>query len=537
MGRQGSVRLTSDDVRYYRLMKSKSSSLPRSAGRVMAGGSLLLGGAGVGLFLAPQAGATASTYTVLNTDDSGTGSLREALLLANANPGADIVVFDTSVTGVITLTTGQLVVTDSVTVTGPGSANLSVSAATDKIFYLYNAGVSKDVSISGLTLTGGAKGIVSWSTNLVVDDVVVSGVTAGTGITATSLGHPELDQSLTIRNSVITGASSTSDGAGIRVADGFGDHAIEITNTEITNNTGFTTGGLRVLDASSVVIADSVISGNTSTSGNGGGAFFDFAVGDVKIISTTVDGNSSGNWGGGLYFNSATVEIMDSTISNNTAVSGGGGVQFDSGSTVASISNTTITGNTASGGGGISMEAIASLTINQSTITNNTSTSNVYDGGGIELYSWMSLSLSGTIVAGNSSVNVLNSDIGVKDLRPVTVNADHSLLGVATVDSNIALTGSGNVRSNSPGLGVLADNGGLTKTMALLTGSPAIDAGPNPVATFTGNGSDQRGTPWLRVYGTQVDIGAFEVQPTPTPSTTTTTESPTSDPVAPAFTG
>ena len=191
------------------------------------------------------------------------------------------------------------------------------------------------------------------------------------------------------------------------------------------------------------------------------------------------------------------------------------------------------------------MEAMASLTINQSTITDNTSTESIYDGGGILLYSQgtgsMTLTLSGTIVSGNSSVNSANADIDVKDGGATIVDAESSLLGDGTVDSVIALIGSGNVRSNSPGLGVLADNGGPTKTMALLTGSPAIDAGPNPVATFTGNGFDQRGTPWLRVYGTQVDIGAFEWQPTPTPSTTTTTASPTttasSDPVAPAFTG
>ena len=67
--------------------------------------------------------------------------------------------------------------------------------------------------------------------------------------------------------------------------------------------------------------------------------------------------------------------------------------------------------------------------------------------------------------------------------------------------------------------------------MAPNAGSPAIDAGPNPVATFTGNGFDQRGTPYVRVYGTQVDIGAFESQPDPT-LTATTTES-----VVPAFTG
>ena len=448
-------------------------------------------------------------------------------------------VFDAAVTGTITLTSGQLPITESVTVLGPGSANLSVSYATGQIFYLYQAGVSNNVSISGLTLTGGAVAIHSWSTNLVLDDVVATGSTAGSVIQLDS-NVPSLEQSLTIRNSVISEGDSGAAGAGIHVAFGFGQHAVLIDSTEIRDNrTSSSTGGLRVDEASAVLVSNSVISGNSAGTNNGGGAFFSDSVGDVQIISTTVDGNYSGNWGGGLYLNNQTVEIMNSTISNNTAVSGGGGVEFDNPDTVASISNTTITGNTAQGGGGVRMQGMASLTINQSTITQNTSTGTSYDGGGIQLYSQgqssMTLILSGTIVSENTSVNSANADIDVKDGGATIVDADHSLLGDGTVDSVVTLVGSGNVRSNAPGLGALADNGGLTKTMALLTGSPAIDAGPNPVATFTGNGFDQRATPYLRVYGGQVDIGAFESQPTPTPSTTTT--EPTSDPVAPAFTG
>lgn len=81
-------------------------------------------------------------------------------------------------------------------------------------------------------------------------------------------------------------------------------------------------------------------------------------------------------------------------------------------------------------------------------------------------------------------------------------------------------------------LDVLADNGGPTKTMALLHGSPAIDAGPDPVATFVGNDSDQRGVPWVRIYGNSADIGAFEVQSDPVPTTTVAT-----DVLVPSFPG
>jgi hypothetical protein len=97
---------------------------------------------------------------------------------------------------------------------------------------------------------------------------------------------------------------------------------------------------------------------------------------------------------------------------------------------------------------------------------------------------------------------------------------------------------SSNIHRPTPILGALADNGGPTKTMAPLTGSPAIDAGPDPVASLTGNGSDQRGTPWVRVYNGTSDIGAVEVQPDPNaPTTTTSTTAGTDEPLVPAFTG
>ena len=72
-----------------------------------------------------------STFTVINTDDSGAGSLRQAILDANANVGADIIQFASGVTGTITLTSGELAITDAVDLQGPGPAS-SRSAATTR---------------------------------------------------------------------------------------------------------------------------------------------------------------------------------------------------------------------------------------------------------------------------------------------------------------------------------------------------------------------------------------------------------------------
>ena len=139
---------------YYSVM-NKDRSKSRAAGRLAAGGSLLAGGIAGGLVLAPNADA-ATTYNVTNLLDSGAGSLRDAVVAANANAGADTIVFEAGAAGTIILTTGQLEITDDVTITGLGAAASTVSGNNaSRIFYIYSANASLTVSISGLTLTDG----------------------------------------------------------------------------------------------------------------------------------------------------------------------------------------------------------------------------------------------------------------------------------------------------------------------------------------------------------------------------------------------
>src|SRR5688572_7339484 len=94
--------------------------------------------------------AQAATFTVSNTDDSDAGSLRQAVLDANATPGADTI--DFSVTGTITLTSGQLTVTDDLTIDGPGAASLTVSGNnTTRVMQVAGATLYLD----GLTVANG----------------------------------------------------------------------------------------------------------------------------------------------------------------------------------------------------------------------------------------------------------------------------------------------------------------------------------------------------------------------------------------------
>jgi hypothetical protein len=109
-----------------------------------------------------------------------------------------------------------------------------------------------------------------------------------------------------------------------------------------------------------------------------------------------------------------------------------------------------------------------------------------------------------TIVAGNhGDFDVMGNG---SDGEFTSMN---SLLGTVEPGTIVHDQG-GTITGSDPLLAPLADNGGPTLTHALLQGSPAIDAGPDPVPTFTGNEFDQRGPGFVRVFGTRVDIGAYE---------------------------
>ncbi|MCI0357488.1 MAG: hypothetical protein L0211_03260, partial [Planctomycetaceae bacterium] len=119
-----------------------------------------------------------STFTVLNLNDSGFGSLRRAVLLANLIPGADVIQFTPGLSGTITLTTGQLTVVGDVTINGPGADKIAVSGNnTSRIFFVL--GAATDVTVSGLHLTQGKAnqggGIYNLGAHVIVANSVIAG--------------------------------------------------------------------------------------------------------------------------------------------------------------------------------------------------------------------------------------------------------------------------------------------------------------------------------------------------------------------------
>ena len=443
-----------------------------------------LGALGAFGALAPDAGAAPA---VTNLDDSGPGSLRDAL--ANANDG-DVIDL-TALSGTIVLTSGQLDVEDAVTIMGPGASVLSISGNNaSRVMSMYGGlTAGQTLTITGVTLTNGNDG-------------------AGAGLFFNSAGEGSpLAANLVLDDVAITNNTSNDLGAGL-----YFDRCAAAGNLTITN---------------------SVISGNTSNDDGAGGIWFDEG-GQFSLTNSTVSGNrtqgSDPSGGGGITFDDGgSLVIVDSTIANNTAGLSGGGLYLFDPTEGALIANSTITGNQAldGWGGGIATYA-DNLTIVQTTISGNTASNGgdgLYMGGYIDAVPSESnernahservhaqaadstVILSGTIVAGNAD--------GTDDIatgEDSKLQADFSVLGAIDPEIQLDDQGGNQFGVTDPGLEALGSNGGPTQTMALKPTSVALDAGPDPVPDFPLNTDDQRGPGFPRVVFGRVDVGAYELQ-------------------------
>ncbi|MGB7068167.1 MAG: BACON domain-containing carbohydrate-binding protein [Pyrinomonadaceae bacterium] len=195
--------------------------------------------------------------------------------------------------------------------------------------------------------------------------------------------------------------------------------------------------------------------------------------------------------------------------------------------TDANISNTTITNNASPNNGGGINSASGNVTLNNVTISHNSA---VLNGGGIYYNNSVDgVFVRNTIVAENSAA--AGPDIFSATGAPPAkfISRGHNLIGKSDVDlgfvnaTNNDLVGT-LAAEVDPLLDALQNNGGPTNTRALLDGSPARDSG-NGCVVGGGCGSnepaenlvnDQRGINFGRLFGSQVDRGAWEsFYPTP----------------------
>ena len=373
-----------------------------------------------------------SPLLITSTADSGPGTLRAAL----AGAATGDIIDASGLTGTIALTSGQLNVSNSVTVLGPGPGALTVSG--NNASRVFNV-TGTNVTISGLTIANGQSPLNG------------AGINAG--------GSP--GSVVTINNCIVTNNSTTQSGGGI------------------CNNAGVM-----------LTITNCTLAGNSAQSGNGGGIYNQNGM--LTVVASTLSSNSAGVGGGidndGGSGGNATMTLNTSTISSNSAYEGGGGILNwgQSGSATLTVNASTFSGNSAggSGGGGI--------------FNNN------YAGTG-------SVEIADTIFsAGSAGANIYNYSGPVK-------SAGYNL---SSDDGGGYLTNATDLLNTDPKLGPLQENGGPTRTCALLPGSPAIDQGNRDAIPALALNTDQRGLPRPVILpgypnapgGDGSDIGAFEVQ-------------------------
>jgi len=355
-------------------------------------------------------GCNTINRVVTNNNDSGADSLRDVIGKVCAG---SVITFAPGVTGAINLTSGELAINKSLTISGPGAGVLTVQrAAGAPDARIFNIGASSTTAISGLTIANGK-------------------VLAGTGGGILNAGTLSL--------------------TGVAVAG---------------NTSGFTGGG--ILSTGKLNLIGSVVSGN-STGYSGGGLRSD---GTLSIVDSTISGNSAGPGGGGGVMNTGTATIANSTLSDNTA--GGPGAGIVNTATMTLV-NTTISGNSATNQNGGGVETISVATLISCTIVGNSVTgtagSGTGYGGGIGASG--TLNMTNTIVALNTAQTAGPDVYGHVTSQGFNLVGDPANMTVTPVQ----FTDQVGVSAAQLNLGPLQDNGGPTQTRALLAGSVAIDKG------------------------------------------------------------
>lgn len=447
------------------------------------------------------------TFTVDNTADQvdakpgdgkcatelGTCTLRAAIQEANEQGGGTInlnpgtYVLSIKPDGALPLAaTGDLDIYGELTISGGGADKTIVDGG--GISRVFAMQVASRVTLSDLTVRNGRAlpgedggGIVNYG-NLTLENVTVTGNATQSDATmsADAPGGGIFNaMTLQLRNCTITGNAAADMGGGIH------NKGILIAmQSTISGNTARTDrgGGLSNYNKATVIL--STIAGNTAT-GSGGGIENG---GGLTLTHSTVSGNT-GEIGGGIH-NVGGLDMTDTTVANNTARRSGGGIQNEYSSDALNgtlrANGVTIAGNRAGEKGGTDA-----------------------GGGGLANKRPATAKVANAILAGNSDTTGT-----APDCRGTLLSVGYNLIQ-NTAGCRVTGTETGNVLGKDPKLGPLADNGGPTQTMALLPGSPAIDAG-NPATPGSGGGAcektDQRGTPRPVSGGGKLicDIGAFE---------------------------
>ncbi|HMZ08350.1 MAG TPA: choice-of-anchor Q domain-containing protein [Anaerolineales bacterium] len=464
-----------------------------------------------------------------NLADDDLCTLREAITTANsdvgintgdctAGSGVDTITFATNYT--ITLTTQLPPVTTAITITGNSAADTIIQASTCDPINLPGGCTPAKYRIFQVTDSG----------NLTLNNLTVRhGFCKPNSCEGDTTNYPQYGGgvlndggTLTVTNSIIANnmvshndidPNDISGGGGISSTGN-----LTITNSIIQNNRADYGGGVSTFSPGVFRMNNSIVSGNRASSDNfgaqGGGIHNNST--DAIIKGSLISGNIASdfnkdaekNFGGGIL-NLGSLTIINTTITgniagNSTSKGVGGGIANYGGfltntDELLYITNSTLSGNKSNFGGALANESKTALIIN-SILANSQGAFDCYNNPNRAM-----IGLQNSILETNDPSKIYNSDTGFWG----------------------ELACEGTFISADPKLSALANNGGPTQTLALLPGSPAIDAGDDDECSASKvNNLDQRGI--TRPYGSHCDIGAYEYDPPFVISITRASASPTS---------
>jgi CSLREA domain-containing protein len=456
--------------------------------------------------------ARATTRIVNNPGDSGAGTLRDTIA---ASGDGDMITFSIPT---INLTSGPLTISRNITINGPGPSQLEVTrqAGNFGIFIINGHSI---VSISGIKVTNGF--------GVFTQGGAISNIDGST---------------LTVSNCVFSGNRGASGEAGAIESE---SSILEVTNCTFANNTTPQVGGAIQTNSSNTTVASCTFNGNQA-SGNGG-AIYKSGNNPLTVTNCTFSQNSAQGFGGAIYNvcvagATQTTTVHDSTFTgntsstesggalavvfggytldnctfvNNTASNGGGGIFNQNGALL--LTNCTLANNTASQtGGGIYNQGDGNGFAGTATVTSSTFSRNAAPNGG-GIYNTGTNAGNSFVQLGNTILYSTGADLGanlVNDGSGTSITSNG--YNLSSDNGGGFLTAVGDQKNINPQIGALQDNGGPTKTMALLPNSPAQDQGKN----FSGpTATDQRGLPRTTDLpsvpnasgGDGTDIGAVEM--------------------------
>jgi len=311
----------------------------------------------------------AATFQVTNTASSGPGSLRQAMLDAGSNPGADTITFVSGLGGTIVLTAPLPTISELLTINGPGT-QLAVSG--NDTYRIFNIQGNPIVIITAITLRDGS-----------ADN--------GGGIWSSGRLH--------LRGVQLMDNTASGMGGGLYIAGG----TATLSGTHVLNNAAPIGGGLYISHSTSTKLNNGTQVLSNTASQHGGGVYIASADVTLEMTGGAISNNTASLNGGGLYVQLGSATLDGTQVTNNRVSESGGGIYVDEDGAMLEVKNGAVNGNRASEGGGIYVYAGTAILRSAQVNLNYAGFEEAGAGGGLLIWNGAAF-LHETQVATNSTV-------------------------------------------------------------------------------------------------------------------------------------